>query len=523
MMRLESYLNGRWQAGQGEGRAFVDPTKAEALGTVDASGLDIQAGVAHAREAGGPALRALTFGERAALLKKVADILAANRARYAEIALRNCGNTANDAAIDIDGGIGTLKVYARLGEKLGAARMLVEPGSEQLAKENVFRAAHIWTTRPGVALHINAFNFPSWGLWEKFAVAILAGAPVIAKPASPTAWLSHDMVRDVIAADILPVGALSLVCGAGEGLIETAEPMDAIAFTGSSHTAAQLRRHPRVLEGSPRLNVEADSVNATILGPDVAAGHPVDELFRREVVKALSVKAGQMCTNIRRILVPRARAGEVAEAIAAELAKLVVGNPAVSDVRLGPLVHAQARDEAVEKIGALAREAKVVCGGGIPEEARDADPRKGAFVAPTLLAASDADAARALHEIEVFGPVATVMAYRDLDHAIELAMAAGGSLAASLFSDDHHVERRVIAGVAPAHGRVMAVDSTVGKAHTGHAIVMPQCVHGGPGRAGGGEELGGLRGLRLYMQRSAVQGSPALLDGLRAEATEAMV
>lgn len=523
MIRLESYLSGRWRSGKGEGRPFVDPSTGAALGVVDASGLDIGAGIAHAREAGGAALRAMTFAERGALLRKTADVLAANRARYAEIATVNCGNTAVDAAIDIDGGVGTLKVYARLGEKLGAARMLIEPGSEQLAKENVFRAAHVWTTRPGVAIHINAFNFPAWGLWEKAAVALLAGVPVVAKPASPTAWLAHEMARDVIAANVLPPGALSLLCGSADGLLDCVGPMDGIAFTGSAHTAAALRRHACVLDRAPRLNVEADSINATILGPDVGEGSDLDALFRREVVKALSVKAGQMCTNIRRILAPAARVEATVAALSSEIGRLVVGNPAEAEVRVGPLVHVEARDEALEKLAVLGREARAAVGGGMPAQVRGANPERGAFLAPTLLVADDADAARALHEVEVFGPVATVIPYRDLDHAIALAAAAGGSLVASLFSDDPEVGRKAVMGLAQAHGRVMAIDKSVGKAHTGHAIVMPQCVHGGPGRAGGGEELGGVRALRFYMQRSAVQGSPGLLAKLQAEAAEAVM
>ncbi len=520
MIRLESFVSGAWNAGRGDGRPFVDPTTGEVLGKVDASGLDMASAIAYARDIGGPALRAMTFAERAALLRAVSDILAANRPRYNEIAIKNAGNTASDAAIDIEGGIGTLKVFSRLGDKLGAVQMLIEPGSDQLAKDDVFRAAHIWTTRPGVAIHINAFNFPSWGLWEKFAVAILAGVPVVAKPASPTAWLAHEMVRDVVAANALPPGALSLVCGTGEGLLDSVSGMDHIAFTGSHDTGAHLRRNPRVFEASPRLNIEADSINATILGPDVANGHDIDALFRREILRALSVKAGQMCTNIRRILVPQARAKEIVDALAADIAKLIIGNPADAEVRVGPLVHVQARDEAVDKIVALTREAGTAAGGGIPGQARDADPKRGAFLAPTLLAAKDADHLRAVHEIEVFGPVATAVPYRDLDHAIALALAGGGSLVASLFSDDPRVGQKVVSQIANAHGRVMTVDSTVGKAHTGHAIVMPQCVHGGPGRAGGGEELGGLRGLRFYMQRTAVQGSPGFLNTLRGTSAE---
>ena len=266
-MRLDSSVGGAWRSGTGEGRPFVDPTTGEELGTVDATGVDIAAALSHARGVGGPALRAMSFEDRAAMLRAIADTLAANREKYGEIARRNSGNTALDAAIDIDGGIGTLKFYSRLGGTLGDKRQLIEQGIDRLAKEDVFSAGHMWTSRPGAAVHINAFNFPSWGLWEKAAVAILAGVPVVAKPASATAWLSYEMVKDVVGGGQLPDGALSLVCGAGEGLLEAIGPFDCIAFTGSSETASSIRSHPNVLESAPRVNVEADSLNATILGP----------------------------------------------------------------------------------------------------------------------------------------------------------------------------------------------------------------------------------------------------------------
>lgn len=520
-MKLESYVAGRWVAGSGEGRPFVDPTTGEELGRVDATGIDGAAALAHARTVGGPALSALTFAERGAILRAIADTLTANRDAYGEIARKNSGNTVRDAAIDIDGGIATLKVYARLGQSLGEAKAIVEPGEEALSRAGTFSARHIWTTRPGAALQINAFNFPSWGMWEKVATALLAGVPSVAKPASATAWLANQMVADVIAAGVVPEGALQIVCGGGQGLVSALSPMDSLAFTGSAATGDMLRADPAVLAASPRVNIEADSINATILGPDAGPDSEMFALAVREVVSALSVKAGQLCTNIRRVLVPAAHAGAFQEAVAAKLAEFVVGNPADQSVRVGPLVDQSQRQAALEGIAALTKEATVVCGGGVPGEVAGADPETGAFVAPTLLSCSDPAAGRAVHEIEVFGPCATVMPYDTVPDAVALAARGGGSLAASLFSDDDAVKRAVVLGIAPFHGRVMSVDATVGRDHTGHAIVMPQCVHGGPGRAGGGEELGGLRGLRMHMQRTAVQGSPGFLAALAGEAAEA--
>jgi 3,4-dehydroadipyl-CoA semialdehyde dehydrogenase len=520
-MKLESYVEGAWKKGSGVGRDFVNPTSGEVLGQVDATGIDAKAALAFARETGGAELQALTFEERGGLLRAVADCLTANREAYAEIARRNSGNTALDAAIDIDGAIGTLKVYARYAKGLGAARSVLEPGREQLARDEVFFAQHLWTTRPGVALHINAFNFPAWGLWEKAAVALLAGVPAVAKPASATAWLSHQMLRDVVEAKVLPKGALSLVCGTGEELLEALQPFDHLAFTGSSDTAQSLRKHPQVMAAAPRITIEADSVNATLLGPDAKPGDAVFDLMVREVVKALTVKAGQLCTNIRRVLVAAETLPALQEAVAAKLAGVEVGDPADESVRMGPLINKRQQHAALSGLSQLSGETDVVCGGDLPPSLKGGDREKGAFLAPTLLVCAEPGSAKAVFETEVFGPAATLIPYRDEAEALDLVRRSGGSLVASLFTADPDFAKRATLGLAPYHGRVLVVDETVGKNHTGHSIVMPQCVHGGPGRAGNGEELGGLRGLSFYMQRSAIQGSPALLDALAADSASA--
>lgn len=520
-MKLASYVEGRWVAGPGEGRPFHNPVTGEVLGTVDDTGVDAAAAIGFARARGTPALQTMSFSERGEILRSIADVLAANRDFYFEIARLNSGNTALDAAIDIDGGIGTLKTYARLGKTLGSARILVEPGQDQLAKEPVFFSRHLWTGRPGAALQINAFNFPSWGLWEKVAAALLAGVASVAKPASTSAWLSHQMVYDVVKAGVVPEGALNLVCGSGVGLADALGPMDSLAFTGSADTGLALRSRESVLRNAPRITIEADSVNATILGPEAVAGSALFDLARREAVKALSVKAGQLCTNIRRILVPEAHMAAFVEAVAADLDGIPVGDPADTLVKTGPLINAAQRDAALAGIERLKSEARVVRGGGVPPQVVGTAPGRGAFVALTLLACDDPAAATAVHDTEVFGPCVTVMPYRSLDEAVALGARGGGSLAISLFSGDPDMQSAVVEQLGPWHGRVLIVDEEVGRNHTGHAIVMPQCVHGGPGRAGGGEELGGLRGLRLHMQRSAVQGGPGLLSRLAGDGVEA--
>lgn len=514
-MKLESFLSGGWCTGAGAGRSLVNPTTGEKIGTADATGLDVASALEYARSKG-RALSALGFSERGAILKEVAGILQANRDSYLEIARINSGNTAADASFDVDGAIFTLKSYARLGSGLGDATHLVEPGQDQLARDPVFFARHFWTTRPGVAVQINAFNFPAWGMWEKVAQALLAGVPSFAKPATSTAWLSERMVRDVIDAGILPDGTLSLLCGGADGVIPSLGPMDSVAFTGSGETARLLRREIAEMALPPRLTIEADSVNATIVGPDAAPGTPMFDLAVREATKAISFKAGQLCTNIRRILVPMEHAAPFAEALSGKVAGLAVGDPSDEAVRTGPLINLAQRNEAQSKIELLSGEARVIAQSKLPEV-----PASSGFVAPTLLLCEDVANARALHDVEVFGPCATILPYTGVDQAVALGALGQGSLALSLFSNDEGVQSRVLSQLAHWHGRILMVDDEAGKSHSGHANVVPNCVHGGPGRAGGGEELGGLRGLRFHMQRTALQASPTAVDALGTGAAEA--
>jgi 3,4-dehydroadipyl-CoA semialdehyde dehydrogenase len=521
-MKLKNYVGGRWIEGRGEGAPLYDPSTGEELARASADGVDFAAALDHARSVGGANLRRMSFADRAALLAKLSDTLVAHRDKYFAIAQSNSGNTNIDATIDVDGGSGTLRYYAAIGKGLGGAQVLRDGGFERFAKDDTFQAIHLRVPLEGVAVHINAYNFPSWGLWEKVAVALLAGVPALAKPATATALLAHAMVEDVVAANVLPDGALSLVCGNGAALLDHLDRRDAIAFTGSAQTAAKLRSHPNVIRNSIRFNAEADSLNSSVLGPEASAGSPDFELFVREVHREMTVKAGQKCTAIRRALVPAALADAVSEALSARLAKTVAGNPRNETVTMGPLVDKTQQQNVLDGIEALKREAKTVSGN---RDFRpiDADPARGAFVPPTLLRHDDPDGARAVHEIEVFGPVATLLPYRDPAHAWTLAARGGGSLVASVFTADDRFAAEAVRGLGASHGRVMLIDNAVGKLQTGHGIVMPSCVHGGPGRAGGGEELGGLRGLRFYQQRIAVQGNKSRLTSLAADAAEIAV
>jgi 3,4-dehydroadipyl-CoA semialdehyde dehydrogenase len=515
---LESYLAGQWSRGEGVETSLVDPVDGTVLATASARGLDRAAAVSFAREHGGEALRRLTYAERAKLLGAIADVLVANRARYEAIAIANSGNTKGDAAIDIDGGIGTLKYYARLGGSLSDARFLLDDKPVRLAKAENYQAIHLLSPRRGVAVHINAFNFPSWGLWEKVAVSLLAGVPAVAKPASATALLSHAMVRDVAAANVLPAGALSLLCGGIGDLLDHLSADDIIAFTGSSETASHIRAHPNVLARGVAVNIEADSINAALLAPDAAPGAPAFDAFVKEVAREMTVKAGQKCTAIRRVFVPAEHADAATEALAARLTKVAVGDPRRDDVRMGPVVTRAQQDAALQGIRRIAAEASFVTGGADAPALDGIDAAKSAFVAPTLMRAKDSAQASAVHDTEVFGPAATILTYRDAAEAFRLVGRGGGSLVASVFGADRDFLARAVGELASLHGRLLMVDPSIADAHTGHGIVMPQCHHGGPGRAGNGEELGGLNGLRLYHQRVAVQGSTELLADLQAKA-----
>ena len=514
---LPNYLGGRWQSGGVSGAVLCDPVLGDELVRVSAEGLNFTEGFAFARERGA-ALRAMSYGERAASLAKVGELLQSKRDEYYAIATANSGTTRNDSAIDIDGAIYTLGQYARWGAKLGDARALHDGEAVSLAKDGSFRSAHLLTPQRGVALFINAFNFPSWGLWEKAAPALLSGVPVIVKPATATAWLTQRMVADVIAAGVLPEGALSVVCGRGDGPLDALQPFDLVSFTGSADTAQTIRRHPAVLQHAIRLNAETDSLNCALLGPDAAPGDDTFALLVREVVREMTQKSGQKCTAIRRVLVPAQHAAAAGEAIAAALAKITVGNPRNESVRMGSLASLAQKRSVVEGLAQLLEEAELVWAGDIGQLI-DADPERSACVMPQLLAVRDGAAAQRVHDTEVFGPVATLVPYRNADEAFALARRGHGSLVTSIVSADAAFAAKAAVELAHAHGRVHVISPDVAKTQTGHGNVMPQSMHGGPGRAGGGEELGGLRALAFYHQRSAVQGP----EGVVAQALQGTV
>lgn len=520
-MKLANYVYGERVEGAGEGTALRDPVTGEELLRVSSDGVDIGRALAFARQTGGAALRATTYEERAAMLDAIAKLLAANRADYFDIARRNSGSTEADAAFDVDGAIFTVKTYARAGKTLGAARHLKEGGRVALAKTDVFQGQHFLMPLTGVAVFINAFNFPAWGLWEKAAPALLAGVPVFVKPATPTAWLTQRMVEDVVKAGILPEGALSIVCGSARDLLDHVEECDVVSFTGSADTAARMRTHPNVVARSVRLNIEADSVNAAVLGPDAQPGTAEFDLAVKEIVREMTIKAGQKCTAIRRVLAPAPVARALADAVGAKLAGCKVGNPRSEVVRVGPLVSKAQQAAAFEGLAKLREECDVVFGGDPAFEPVDAHADSACFVQPTLLYCDKGLEARFVHDVEVFGPVATVIPYKNTTDAIALARRGRGSLVASVYSGDAAFLGELVPAIADLHGRVMVVDGAVGSQHTGHGNVMPSCLHGGPGRAGGGEELGGLRALAMYHRRCVVQGGPALLDALSREAADA--
>lgn len=510
---LLNHLAGRTQAGTGRGTPLTDPVLGTELARVDASGLDLAAGFAYARKEGGAALRALTYAQRVKLLDGIVEVLKANRDRYYEISTANSGTVKNDTAVDVDGGIYTLGTYARLGESLGDRRHLLDGESAGLAKGGAFRSQHVQVPTRGVALFINAFNFPGWGLWEKAGPALLSGVPVIVKPATATAWLTQRMVQDVNAAGVLPPGALSVVCGSSAGLLDQLAPFDVVSFTGSAETAALIRSHPAIARGSVRANIEADSINSALLLPGPTAGSEALELLAKEVAREMTQKSGQKCTAIRRIFVPQALYGQAAEAIAARLAKTTVGNPRNDTVRMGALVS-RAQMTAVQAGLAELRQHTELLHDGATHALVDADPAVACCVGPTLLGARDAEANALVHDLEVFGPVATLMPYPTIEQGLALVRRGQGSLVASVYGGDPAALGAAALELADSHGRVHVVSPEVAALHTGHGNVMPQSLHGGPGRAGGGEELGGLRALNFYHRRAAVQAAAAVLSHL---------
>jgi len=509
---LESYAAGRWYRANDDGEPLLDAATGEEVARLSSTGLDLAAMTAHARGVGGPGIRELTFHERAGLLKQLARYLSDGKEELYALSLRT-GATRRDSAIDIDGGFGTLFSYASKGTRdLPNDTVVLDGAAEPLGRGGTFVGQHLYTSRPGIAVQINAFNFPVWGMLEKLAPAFLAGLPSIVKPASQTAYLAEAVVRRIIESGILPAGTLQLLCGSYRGLLDELSVQDSVAFTGSAHTAGLLRSHPRVQHGGVRLDVEADSLNCSILGQDAEPGTPEFDLFVKGVVTEMTVKAGQKCTAIRRAIVPKTLADAVDEAIAEQLRKMTVGNPASDEVRMGALVSLAQRTEVRTAVRSLRVSASLVYGDPEHVATVDADDRRGAFMSPILLRAEPG--AVEPHDVEPFGPVSTVLTYDTTEQAIQLAARGKGSLVGSLVTHDPSVARRVVLGLAPWHGRILVLDRDDAKESTGHGSPLPVLVHGGPGRAGGGEELGGIRGVLHHMQRTAIQASPDLMTAV---------
>jgi 3,4-dehydroadipyl-CoA semialdehyde dehydrogenase len=503
MLQLRSYVGDRWVAGSGAPQTLLNPATEEPLAQASSEGVDLVAALHYARAVGGPALRALTFTERGAALKAIADAMQSEREALLELAVANGGNTRSDAKFDVDGAIATLLAYSETAGSLGAARFVLDGEGIQLGRSARFHGQHIAVPRHGVAVHINAFNFPAWGFAEKAAVALLAGMPVLSKPATSSAMVAHRIMELIVEKKLLPEGALSLLVGAARDLVSHLGAQDVLAFTGSGDTGARIRASSNVIREAVRVNVEADSLNAAVLGPDVEPRSDMYELFLKDVVRDMTQKAGQKCTAIRRVLVPQEFSSSVREDFIELLGGVRVGDPKFEDTRMGPLASAaQLADvrEGVERLGAEGRFAF-----GSAKRIGD----KGYFLSPVLLEAEAT--ATAVHEREVFGPVASLLRYKD--KPAEIVVRGAGGLVCSLYSDDQEFIERMVADLAPYHGRLFLGHPKI-ELSPGPGTVLPQLVHGGPGRAGGGEELGGPRGMAFYMQRVALEGSRPVIQKL---------
>ncbi len=514
MQVLQSYVAGEWHTPSGEGVEVHDATTGEPVARVGSDGIDVAAALRHGREVGGPALRRLTFGQRAGILKALGGYLNEHKEDLYALSTAT-GATRPDAWLDIEGGTGVLAVYASKGRKeLPDTTFLRDGEPEVLAKDGSFLGLHLLVPREGVAVLINAFNFPVWGMLEKVAPALLAGVPVLVKPATPTAYVAEAAVRLMVDSGALPEGAVQLVCGSLGSAFDHLTGQDSVFFTGSAATATKLRSHPVVLAQSVRFTAEADSLNASVLGPAAVPGTAEFDLYVKEVAREMTTKAGQRCTAIRRALVPSGVIDDVVSALSDRLAKVVVGDPRREEVRMGPLVSLDQRGEVERAVGALAEGTEVAIGGPDGKfEPLGAEGGRGAFLAPTVLVARNATMP-AVHDVEPFGPVCTVLPYGDVDEAVDLARLGKGSLVVSVFTPDAGEAGRLALGLGAHHGRVLLVDERCGKTQTGHGSPMPHLVHGGPGRAGGGEELGGIRSVHHHLQRVAVQGSPDVLSAL---------
>ena len=510
MQKIENYSQGVWTPGADEGTLLYNSITGEAIGNVSSKGLDFTAMLNYARSKGGRALRKMTFHERGRMLKALALHLTEKKEQFYSVSWAT-GATRADSWIDIEGGIGNLFSYATLRRQFPNETFCLDGDVVKLSKNNTFMGHHICVPKEGVAIHINAYNFPVWGMLEKIAVNLLAGVPAIVKPATVTSFLTEAVAKEIIASKILPEGALQVICGSANGILDAVTNQDIVTFTGSATTGRMLKSHKRIVEESVPFNMEADSLNAMVLGKDALPGTAEFDLFIKEVTKEITIKCGQKCTAVRRIVVPETLIESVQTALTKRLDGVIIGDPQKEGVRMGALAGLHQRNEVKEKIELLKKSQSIVYGGHDSYEVKEADKNKGAFMMPVLFVNTDPFKNIDVHEIEAFGPVSTIMPYKTTEDAIELVKLGKGSLVTSITTADSKIAKEFVLGSACMNGRIMVFNNEIAKDHTGHGSPMPLLVHGGPGRAGGGEEMGGKRGVFHYLQRTALQGSPSMI------------
>lgn len=513
MNKLGNFITGKWREGDGEGQTLYNAVTGEAIAAATTKGLDFAAITEYARKVGNPALRKMTFHERGNMLKALALHLRNQVDKFYPVSYQT-GATKTDSWVDIEGGIGNLFANASLRRKFPDETFCIDGESHNLSKQHSFMGTHILVPKEGVAIHINAFNFPVWGMLEKIAVNLLAGMPAIVKPATQTSYLTEAVVKEIISSKILPEGALQLICGSAGDILDHVTSQDVVTFTGSASTGLMLKSTPKILKESVPFNMEADSLNCIVLGEEATPGKPEWDIFIKEIRKEMTLKAGQRCTGIRRIFVPENKIEDIWKAIAASLSQTTIGNPLNEKVRMGSLAGQTQRKEVREQVRKLLASSQIVYGNPDHVEVIDADTDQGAFMSPVLLMNEKPFAAPEVHEVEAFGPVSTIMPYKTMDEAIALSKLGKGSLCSTIVTADYKMAKQYVLGAASHHGRILVLNNECAKESTGHGSPLPLLVHGGPGRAGGGEEMGGLRGVKHYLQRTALQGSPTTLTAI---------
>lgn len=513
MVALENYVLGNWIKGDGDGQLLYHAVTGDPLARATTQGLDFAAILHYARTQGNPSLRKLSFHERGRLLRALALHLREHLDEFYRISYQT-GATKADSWVDIEGGIGNLFSYASLRRKFPDTPYCLDGENHSLGKANTFMGHHLLVPKEGVAVHINAFNFPVWGMLEKIAVNLLAGVPAVVKPATVTSYLTEAVVKRIVASGILPEGALQLICGSAGDMLEHVTSQDVVTFTGSASTGLMLKSGKRILQENVPFTMEADSLNCIVLGEDVTPGMPEWDIFLKEVRKEMTTKCGQKCTAIRRIFVPENKLEDVQIALGKVLSQTTIGNPLNEKVRMGSLAGDTQRKEVKEQVQKLLASSQIIYGSLDSVEVIDADAQKGAFMSPILLLNSQPLTSREVHEVEAFGPVSTLMPYRTTEEAIALAKMGKGSLVSSIVTADAQIAKQYVLGAGMYHGRILVLNEACAKESTGHGSPLPLLVHGGPGRAGGGEEMGGMRGVKHYMQRVAIQGSPDMITAI---------